>query len=1550
MSAVERKLLDDVVAEFRIRHKLPLREKKQMHMHVHGQKQVDHNGMRLWRPPTAVESLINLKAIEDAFDSSEEQLKKSIEALKNKLIADAVAGVILLDPVDYHTLTVEPDEKELAKYRDELQAIYDKGTGLVVDELTLQGATDVYSDFDIDSEDDQTLDNLATITGSKLANDVQSRVAGIALTLVALGIAGSLLKDRIFEAFSKLSEAYVGAAAATASHVALNTGRDATGAHNAGIIKEVYYSSVLDQNTCIPCQDADGETAESETDLPDAPNPDCEGWGRCRCIHVFVYEGEQKGGAGSGNFGHAGRQGQVGGSVASGAPVYAQVGRAVSAFGGKPKDVALAKPVQIISEHLFHGTTEEAWKLIQKSGLDPKADGQWILSNDTPERAASVYMTNDKDMAVYFGSFAARKLAQAQGQHHNLVTPVILEIKVPKEFQDKIVLDDQVESSVMFKGKIPPEWITRVPFNVAEPVNGKDDSKTIWAVLLVDGNPEAKFNPNHAPAGSSAGGQFTSGSGGVQRPQIIKPAKPKVPVAHLHVRELLHATPAKNIDSIMKDGLVTEKNGIETTTGREAKVYLTTNPFMADNVGMVSSIMHDDGKFAVFSVKPKKLTVTIDPESAHDYPVRSNQMSVISKRAIKPEEISGVRKYEVLPEVLADVKRDAGDLSNWRDVMNTLGDIRDALDPFQNSPTGEGVVFREVKATDQAEPNAEYGFVTGDEGITALEEFMAQGQKFNPNHAPAGSSAGGQFTSGDGGAIKPHVVTTPPTPEPVGGPSLIVYHGTKDDLLKSIKEKGLIPGGGGLTVRTSESRYYVGDRAQQVFMSTDKNEAMQYAEHTAWVHNEYYEQQVHPLLLKIAIPKAFQDKIIKDESAPSIIRLDTTVPPEWITPMNAESKADESVVYAVIMYDGEAKGGEGSGNYGHAGRPGLVGGSADDGMSGPSEQEKFDSLKAKWSNLNDKLFDLVDDPNSPEFKSLVEQQKQVVKDIYMLKLDKGDIAGIGLPGGPRDVVIVGAGPGGLSAAINGGSEGLDTLLIDANTVAGGQAKFSSRIENFGGFVAGIKGNKLAQNLFEQAQRTKAETMLGTRVTGLEYDPKTGLKTVLLDNGQKLDTRSVILAGGVEFQKMNFPGADSKSVFYADAKKLADASVNKPVVVIGGSNGAAQAALGAAKTASFVTVLARSPIAKGMSDYQVSALRVNPKIHVIEGDEVAKLILGTDGLAKQLVTKGGKTIDASAVGIFVGGQSNTKWLPPSININHGKVVADSNYQTSMPGVFVVGDIKEGAGGRVGAAYGEGQIAVKNLFGYFKGLGYTGGKSIAPEIKSQRLGQQPRSPDVLKLIDDVFAQDLENPYVGQMIEPDYFPESGTEAKGGSGSGNFGHAGRPGLIGGSGGGLGRFFDNHHPHVLLTTPTGQELDVPSINWTEVGKLYLKALPLIESLAEQVDLTDVYHLALEQVFEVISSPAGEAAMSMIPSLFKSNPTAQSLVEDLRKAVGTKDGAKARVAADQLLALCYEVQHVLQDETQRATVNAAVTAMEGLVTKLGDDPAKVKDIWMKERK
>lgn len=388
-----------------------------------------------------------------------------------------------------------------------------------------------------------------------------------------------------------------------------------------------------------------------------------------------------------------------------------------------------------------------------------------------------------------------------------------------------------------------------------------------------------------------------------------------------------------------------------------------------------------------------------------------------------------------------------------------------------------------------------------------------------------------------------------------------------------------------------------------------------------------------------------------------------------------------------------AAGGVGSGNFGHAGRPGEVGGSAP--VSG--DAARFNELKARWSRVNDQLFKQIDNPTTSAARALIEEQKNIIKEIHTLEADPGGLEGIGMPGGPRDVVVIGAGPGGYAAAVMGGAEGLDTLLVETQAQGGGQAKFSSRVENLPGFPVGVTGEKLAASMHDQAERMGAELHYGVSATGITYDPTTGLKTVSLSDGGTVEARTVIVAGGVQFKRADFPGADSNTVSYGDSHTLASMGVGKQVVVAGGSNGAAQAALLAAQQSEHVTVVSRHPIENSMSDYQVRALRNHPRITVMEGEEIAAL---KDGRAH---LKSGGEVGAGAVGIFFGGRPQTDWLPKAVRQEkNGKIITNDRLETDIPGVFAVGDVRSGSIGRIGMAIGEGQLATHGIFKYFERL--------------------------------------------------------------------------------------------------------------------------------------------------------------------------------------------------------------------------------------------------------
>jgi thioredoxin reductase len=423
--------------------------------------------------------------------------------------------------------------------------------------------------------------------------------------------------------------------------------------------------------------------------------------------------------------------------------------------------------------------------------------------------------------------------------------------------------------------------------------------------------------------------------------------------------------------------------------------------------------------------------------------------------------------------------------------------------------------------------------------------------------------------------------------------------------------------------------------------------------------------------------------------------------------------------------EGEGGGGAGASNYG------LV----------PGDVAKFKELKGQWAKINNDLLEHVDKPDGPETQAKMRELESICQQIHSLHADPGGPEGIGLPGGPRDVTIVGGGPGGLAASINGAAEGLDTLVVEANVVAGGQAKFSSRIENFPGFPVGVTGERLTQNMYTQAKRLGAEAKLGVRVTEMTYDPKTGLKHLTLSNGEHIDSRTVILAGGVEFRRLTFPGSEGSGVFVADGKALAKAGAGGDVCVIGGSNGAAQAALGCAQSADHVYLLARSPIVNSMSDYQIAALHNNPKVTVIENDSIAKLNRDERGNPQSMETQKGEVLPIKALGVFAGSVPDTKWVPKAIPIAPGgRVPTNTSFETALPGVYAVGDIRDGAIGRVGVAVGEGQFALRQANVFLDKQR----QEVATAAKADR--DKPTST----LITDLFDLDHDNPWLGQTID--------------------------------------------------------------------------------------------------------------------------------------------------------------------------------------------------------
>lgn len=313
-----------------------------------------------------------------------------------------------------------------------------------------------------------------------------------------------------------------------------------------------------------------------------------------------------------------------------------------------------------------------------------------------------------------------------------------------------------------------------------------------------------------------------------------------------------------------------------------------------------------------------------------------------------------------------------------------------------------------------------------------------------------------------------------------------------------------------------------------------------------------------------------------------------------------------------------------------------------------------------------------------------------------------------------DLVIVGAGPAGLSAAVYAASEGVATLVVDEAGL-GGQASSSSSIRNYLGFARGISGAGLARQAYEQAWLFGASFAFMQRAVRLRREPER--LVVDLSVGGSVSARAVVLATGASYRRLDAPGLEAlvgAGVFYGGAASEAHGMAGRDVYVLGGANSAGQAALHLARYAGRVTLVVRAPsLGAGMSSYLVHEIEATPAIRVLLGTEVAG---GSgDGRLERLVLRdraGGReeTVPADALFMAIGARPHTEWLPAAIARNaQGFVLTGADaaggawpldrsplaLETSMPGVLAVGDVRSGSVKRVASAVGEGSVAIQVL---------------------------------------------------------------------------------------------------------------------------------------------------------------------------------------------------------------------------------------------------------------
>ena len=319
-----------------------------------------------------------------------------------------------------------------------------------------------------------------------------------------------------------------------------------------------------------------------------------------------------------------------------------------------------------------------------------------------------------------------------------------------------------------------------------------------------------------------------------------------------------------------------------------------------------------------------------------------------------------------------------------------------------------------------------------------------------------------------------------------------------------------------------------------------------------------------------------------------------------------------------------------------------------------------------------------------------------------------------VPGFVFDLVVIGSGPAGLSAAVYGASEGLRTVSLDAVAI-GGQAGSSSRIENYAGFPDGISGGDLTARVAIQAMRLGARLNAPCEVAGLRSEAS--FHVVVLKDGSEIPARAVIVASGAQYRRLNvanlarFEGA---GVYYAATALETRACAGSPVLVVGGGNSAGQAAIYLSQSDCGVKLAIRGgDLDHSMSRYLIERIDADANIELITGVEV-EAVAGADSLQqvtlRHTATGESETIPCSGLFCFIGARPETRWLDGAIQLDpDGFILTDRQleaatnrevlrplpFETSLAGVFAAGDVRHGSMKRVAAAVGEGSSAVRSV---------------------------------------------------------------------------------------------------------------------------------------------------------------------------------------------------------------------------------------------------------------
>jgi thioredoxin reductase (NADPH) len=326
-----------------------------------------------------------------------------------------------------------------------------------------------------------------------------------------------------------------------------------------------------------------------------------------------------------------------------------------------------------------------------------------------------------------------------------------------------------------------------------------------------------------------------------------------------------------------------------------------------------------------------------------------------------------------------------------------------------------------------------------------------------------------------------------------------------------------------------------------------------------------------------------------------------------------------------------------------------------------------------------------------------------------------------------DLIVVGAGPAGLAAAVYGASEGLATVVVDG-VAPGGQAGTSPRIENYLGFPGGLSGTELMERATIQARKFGAHLTVPAEATALGR--RDGHHVVSIDDGTEITGRTVLIATGVRYRRLpiaRLEEFEGTSVYHAATQVEAKLCAGDPVAVVGGGNSAGQASLFLARHTARVNLLVRhDDLARDMSRYLVDQIEQTPRVNVVRGVELRELV--GEGSLQSVVVESNRTgerqtIEARALFVFIGAEPQARWLHDEVALDDrgfvltGPDAAGSaeerpgrdpsrtphQLETSRPGVFAAGDVRSGSIKRIAAAVGEGSMAVRLVHQYLEEIG-------------------------------------------------------------------------------------------------------------------------------------------------------------------------------------------------------------------------------------------------------